>query len=62
MAQLVTYVIECYGIENLLGYCVMDNLPDNDTALREISRWLLTKGVNWDGDKHRIRCFGHVAA
>jgi hypothetical protein len=26
----------------MLGYCVMDNAGDNDTALRKISHWLLT--------------------
>jgi hypothetical protein len=63
MAQLVIHVIECYHIEKILGYCVMDNAPDNDTALREISRYLFaTKGIIWDADKHRLRCFGHVVS
>jgi hypothetical protein len=60
MAQLVIHVIQCYGIHRLLGYCVMDNEPDNDTTLREISSWLSSeKAVFLDADKHGLRCFGH---
>jgi hypothetical protein len=40
----------------------MDNAGDNDTALKEIERWLATKGVSWDASLHRLRCFGHVVA
>jgi hypothetical protein len=42
MAQLVIHVISLYGLQHHLGYCVMDNAPDNNTALREISRWLVS--------------------
>lgn len=38
IAQLVIQAITLYGLQYKLGYCVMDNAPDNDTALREISR------------------------
>jgi hypothetical protein len=63
MAQLVIHVIKCYAIHNLLGYCVMDNAGDNDTTLREISRWLkATYRITWDADEHRLRCFGHVVS
>jgi hypothetical protein len=63
IAQLVIHVIKCYGLHNMLGYCVMDNAPDNDTTLRAISQWLLTThGVIWDADKHRLRCFRHVVS
>jgi len=56
-------VIECYGLAKLLGYCIIDNALDNDTTLREVSRYLFaTKGVIWEADEHRLRYFGHVVS
>jgi hypothetical protein len=41
----------------------MDNAGDYDTALKEISRWLkATHKIIWDGEEHRLRCFGHVVS
>ena len=63
MAQLVIYVIQCYSIHKLLSYCVIDNAPNNNTALQEISKWLLSdKAVLWDADKYKLRCFSHVVS
>lgn len=63
IAPLVIHVIKCYGLSNFLGYCVMDNAPDNDTTLREVFKWLLvSEGVIWSPDEHRLRCFGHVVS
>ena len=63
MAQLVIHVIQCYSIYKLLSYCVIDNAPDNDTTLREISKQLLSnKAVLQDADKYRLRYFSHVVS
>jgi hypothetical protein len=41
----------------------MDNAGDNNTALKEISRWLkATHNIIWDKEEYRLRCFGHVVS
>jgi hypothetical protein len=41
----------------------MDNAGDNNTALKEISRWLkATHNIIWDGEEYRLRCFGYVVS
>lgn len=62
MAQLVIHVIMTYKLYKILGYCIMDNAPDNDTCLCEVEHWLATKGVIWGGNAHRLCCFGHVVS
>jgi hypothetical protein len=56
-------MIKYYRFHKILGYCIIDNILDNNTTLREISYWLLiTHGVIWDRDKYRLYCFGHVVS
>jgi hypothetical protein len=59
-AELVIEVIKKYKLENRMGYCMMDNASDNDTAMVAISKYLATKNVIWSAEEHRLRCFGHV--
>jgi hypothetical protein len=44
----------------MLGYCIIDNAPDNDTAHISVQAYLLSEGVIWSGEAHRLRCFRHV--
>jgi hypothetical protein len=62
MAELLIKVIKLYKLEKVLGFCVLDNARDNDTSLRSVQAYLLTQGIIWDGDAHRLRCFGHVVS
>jgi hypothetical protein len=64
MAQLVITTIQLYRLEARLGFCVMDNAGDNDTALMSIEKFLIDLDVPiiWSGTKHRLRCFGHIVS
>ena len=47
----------------MLGYYIIDNAPNNNTTLREISYQLFaTYSIIWDADKHRLRYFGHIVS
>ena len=62
MAQLLIQVIKTYNLANILGFCVLDNAGDNDTSLCIVEAFLLTQGVIWSADDHRLRCFGHIVS
>ena len=62
MAQLLIEAIKAYKLAKVLGFCVLDNAGDNDTSLRVVETFLLTQGVIWSGDAHRLRCFGHIVS
>jgi hypothetical protein len=64
LAQLVIKSVQTYNLANRLGFCVMDNAGDNNTALVTIQNYLynLPQSVNWSGSYHRLRCFGHVVS
>ena len=57
MAQSVITIIEDYGIKDLLGYFVLDNVSSNDTCVQEILKQLQPTA---DPKKRRLRCFGHI--
>ncbi len=60
MAPLIIKVLKIYELGPRLGFCVLDNAGDNDTALRSIQVYLASLGINWNADAHRLRCFGHI--
>ena len=61
MAKYVHQVILDYGIEKNLGYFVMDNAPDNDTMIANLSQALRRdQKLQYDPIHHRLRCQGHV--
>jgi hypothetical protein len=62
MAQLLIEAIMIYKLAKILGFCVLDNAGDNDTSLRMVEKFLLTQGVIWNADSHRLRCFGHIVS
>jgi hypothetical protein len=45
MAQLLVKVIKTYNLARVLGFCVLDNVGDNNTSLRIVEAFLLTQGV-----------------
>jgi hypothetical protein len=49
-----------YRLSHRLGFYGIDNTADNDTALSAVQDHLLTLGIVWSADAHRLRCFGHV--
>jgi hypothetical protein len=62
MAQLLIEAIKTYKLAKLLGFYVLDNVGDNDTSLCIVETFLLTQGVIWSADSHRLYCFGHIVS
>ena len=60
IAPLIDDIFQRYQLDKKLGYFVMDNAGDNDTALRAVEKHLLSRGIVWNADAHRLRCFGHI--
>lgn len=53
---MLLQVLQDYGINgNNLGWFVLDNASNNDTALAE-----LAKSLSFDISKKRLRCVGHM--
>jgi len=57
MADTIIPVIKEYGLQDRLGYFMLDNITSNDSAVRAIIRELQP---GQDPGKHRLRCFGHI--
>jgi hypothetical protein len=54
-------IIEEYQIAFKLGYCVLDNASNNDTALNSMSELMMeTYGIPYDVSSYRLRCLGHI--
>ena len=54
-------VINDYSIASKVGYFVMDNVTNNDTMIKELSKKLKEKHeIIWDPRPYRLRCNGHV--
>jgi hypothetical protein len=62
IAQLLIKTLKTYNLAQRLGFCVLDNASDNDTLLHTVKAYLLTQGVTWSGNAHRLRCFGHIVS
>jgi hypothetical protein len=60
MGQLLIRAIKTYKIGDRLGFAVIDNAGDNDTALVSVQEYLQSQNITWSGPAHRLRCFGHV--
>jgi hypothetical protein len=61
IAEKIYAMIKEYDISNKLGYFVMDNAGNNDTALVSLNRRIIEDGGNgFDPDMCRIRCFAHT--
>ena len=60
IAQLLIEAIKTYQLAKLLGFCVLDNVGANNTSLCIVETFLLTQGVIWSADSHRLHCFGYI--
>jgi hypothetical protein len=60
IAQLLIEAIKTYKLAIVLRFYVLDNARDNDTSLHVVETFLLTQGVIWSVDSHRLHCFGHI--
>ena len=49
-----------FGVDNHLGYLVMDNARTNDTLTRNIAAVLHAGGVLYDAEQNRLRRNGHI--
>lgn len=55
VAEQVIRVIKDFGIQDKLGFFVLDNAPNNDTAMQFIA-----DEFNFDPNERRLRCAGHI--
>ena len=53
-------VIKFYELETKIGYFTLDNASNNDTALVQIEAYLAERGIKFNPQARRLRCFGHV--
>ena len=61
IAQSVYDVVKDYNIVKNLGYFMMDNAGNNDTALEELNSLIIQDGgIGFDPIERRLRCFGHI--
>ena len=61
MSEFVYDVVKEYGIVENLGYFVMDNATNNDTALKELNGRIQSDGGDgFNPIERRLRCFGHI--
>lgn len=55
IAASVAVVIEAFGIQDRIGYFILDNAGNNDTAMDD-----LCERFDLDWNERRLRCMGHV--
>src|SRR5579871_5529360 len=55
IAEAVAAIITKFGIQDRLGYFMLDNASNNDTCLKE-----LAQRFNFDATQRRLRCAGHI--
>jgi hypothetical protein len=61
MAEIIYQVAKEYGIVDKLGYFMMDNASNNNSALKELNLLIQNDGgIGFDPVERRLRCFGHI--
>ena len=61
IAQWIHIVVKEYGVMDKLGYFVMDNAGNNDTALVSLNRRIMEDGgEGFDLEARQLRCFAHT--
>ena len=55
IASYVKEIIESFEIQNKIGYFVLDNASNNNTAMESLGAELRI-----NGQERRVRCFGHI--
>ena len=62
IAQLLIEAIKTYKLSIVLRFYILDNIRDNDTSLCIVETFLLTQGVIWSVDSHRLYCFSYIVS
>jgi hypothetical protein len=57
MAEVIAPVIKEYGLQDRVGYFVLDNVKSNDTCVQALTAQL---ELDRDPKQYRLRCFGHI--
>ena len=61
IAEWVHIVVKEYGVMDKLGFFVMDNATNNDTALVSLNERIIEDGgEGFDPETRRLRCFAHT--
>ena len=59
-ADEVIALYDDFEITNSIGYMQGDNASTNDTAATWFDDKLEERGIEWTGNKYRMRCSGHI--
>ena len=61
IAEIIYQVAKEHDIVDKLGYFMMDNVSNNNTALTELNLLIQNDGgIGFDPVEKRLRCFGHI--
>ena len=60
IASTLYEILERYEISEKLGHITTDNAANNDQALVELAILLGNKGIMFNPESSRVRCFGHI--
>ena len=55
IAEQVNAILESFQIQDRVGYFILDNASNNDTAMEQLG-----DDLELDGIGRRVRCFGHI--
>jgi hypothetical protein len=62
IAFTIVEILDFYAIKDKLGYFMLDNATNNDTAVQAVTEELAKRGIYRDlsNDESRLRCTGHI--
>ena len=55
IAEQVNAILESFQIQDKVGYFILDNASNNNTAMEQLGN-----DLGFDGIGHRVCCFGHI--
>lgn len=60
IASALFNVLVKYDMCGKVGHITTDNATNNDSAMVELGILLSEKGISFDPEASRVRCFGHI--
>ncbi|QRV94607.1 hAT family dimerization protein [Ceratobasidium sp. AG-Ba] len=60
LAETFFEVVEEFGFTNKLGMITLDNASNNDTFMAQLETYMTERGLDFDREGNRLRCFPHV--
>lgn len=60
IAEAIMEILDQAGVTKRTGWWTLDNASNNDTFMAELEKLLNERGVHFERDGNRIRCFPHI--